>query len=74
MVEQAVSLDLVATLALVGAVILIAALLSGVVEQSGIPQVAIFLALGAALGPACGCSRSRSTPRRCAWSPRSRTP
>lgn len=32
--------------------ILIAALLSGLVERSGVPQVAIFLALGAALGPA----------------------
>jgi NhaP-type Na+/H+ or K+/H+ antiporter/rhodanese-related sulfurtransferase len=36
----------------VGVVVLIAALLSGLVERSGIPQVAIFLALGAALGPA----------------------
>jgi NhaP-type Na+/H+ or K+/H+ antiporter len=44
--------DLVAALAVVGAVIVIAALLSGVVDRSGIPQVAIFLALGAALGPA----------------------
>ncbi len=42
----------VAALALVGAVIAIAALLSGLVERSGIPQVAIFLALGAAIGPA----------------------
>jgi NhaP-type Na+/H+ or K+/H+ antiporter len=33
-------------------VIVIAALLSGLVERSGIPQVAVFLALGAALGPA----------------------
>jgi NhaP-type Na+/H+ or K+/H+ antiporter/rhodanese-related sulfurtransferase len=43
---------LVLALALVGAVILIAALLSGLVERSGVPQVGIFLALGAALGPA----------------------
>jgi NhaP-type Na+/H+ or K+/H+ antiporter len=43
---------LVPTLALVGAVIAIAALLSGVVDRTGVPQVAIFLALGAALGPA----------------------
>jgi len=43
---------LVFALALVGVVIVIAALLSGLVERSGIPQVAIFLALGAALGPA----------------------
>ncbi len=42
---------LVAALALVGAVIIIAALLSGLVERSGVPQVAIFLALGAVLGP-----------------------
>jgi NhaP-type Na+/H+ or K+/H+ antiporter len=40
------------TLALVGVVVLVAALLSGVVERTGLPQVAIFLALGAALGPA----------------------
>jgi len=39
------------TLALVGAVIVMAALLSGFIERSGVPQVAIFLALGAALGP-----------------------
>src|SRR5262245_40574210 len=44
--------ELANVLALVGVVILIAALLSGVVERSGVPQVAIFLALGAALGPA----------------------
>jgi NhaP-type Na+/H+ or K+/H+ antiporter len=44
--------ELANALALVGAVILIAALLSGLVERSGVPQVAIFLALGAALGPA----------------------
>jgi sodium/hydrogen antiporter len=42
---------LTATLALVGIVILIAALLSGLVERSRLPQVAVFLALGAALGP-----------------------
>ena len=43
--------SLVLALALIGAVIVIAALLSGLVERSGIPQVMIFLALGAALGP-----------------------
>lgn len=42
---------LTATLALVGIVIIVAALLSGIVERSGLPQVAIFLALGALLGP-----------------------
>ncbi|TMA34219.1 MAG: hypothetical protein E6J87_07705 [Deltaproteobacteria bacterium] len=44
--------EFASALALVGAVILIAALLSGLVERSGVPQVAIFLALGGALGPA----------------------
>jgi NhaP-type Na+/H+ or K+/H+ antiporter/rhodanese-related sulfurtransferase len=44
--------ELVSALALVGIVILVAALLSGLVERSGVPQVAIFLGLGAALGPA----------------------
>ncbi len=39
-------------LALVGLVILVSALLSGFIERSGVPQVAVFLALGAALGPA----------------------
>jgi sodium/hydrogen antiporter len=41
-----------ATLALIGIVILVASLLSGAVERSGVPQVAIFLLVGAALGPA----------------------
>jgi NhaP-type Na+/H+ or K+/H+ antiporter len=40
------------TLALIGAVIVISALLSGLVEKSGLPQVAVFLGLGAAIGPA----------------------
>jgi sodium/hydrogen antiporter len=42
---------LVSILALVGIVIIIAALLSGLIERSGFPQVAVFLGLGAALGP-----------------------
>jgi sodium/hydrogen antiporter len=42
----------VATLALFGLVILVSSLLSGAVERSGLPQVAIFLLLGALLGPA----------------------
>lgn len=42
---------LTTSLALVGAVIVVAALLSGVIERSGLPQVAVFLALGAMLGP-----------------------
>jgi sodium/hydrogen antiporter len=41
-----------ATLALIGIVILVASLLSGAVERTGIPQVAIFLLVGAVLGPA----------------------
>jgi sodium/hydrogen antiporter len=40
------------TLALIGAVIIVAALLSGFVERSGLPQVAVFLTLGAVIGPA----------------------
>src|SRR4029453_7889033 len=42
----------VVTLALVGLVIIIAALLSGLIDRSDLPQVAVFLALGAVLGPA----------------------
>lgn len=42
----------IASLALIGVVILISALLSGLIERTGFPQVAVFLALGAALGPA----------------------
>src|SRR5687768_1109065 len=40
-----------ATVAIIGIVILVASLLSGVVEKTGVPQVAIFLLLGATLGP-----------------------
>ncbi len=40
------------TVALAGIVIVVASLLSGAVERTGLPLVAIFLALGAALGPA----------------------
>jgi sodium/hydrogen antiporter len=40
-----------ATLALLGIVIMVSALLSGLIERSGMPQVAVFLAMGAALGP-----------------------
>jgi NhaP-type Na+/H+ or K+/H+ antiporter len=40
-----------ATVALIGIVILVASLLSGIVERTGVPQVAIFLLLGAVLGP-----------------------
>jgi sodium/hydrogen antiporter len=41
-----------ATLALIGIVIMVSGLLSGLIERSGLPQVAVFLAIGAALGPA----------------------
>ena len=41
-----------ATLALLGIVIMVSALLSGLIERSGMPQVVVFLAIGAALGPA----------------------
>ena len=41
-----------ATLALIGIVIMVSALLSGLIERSGMPQVAVFLALGVAIGPA----------------------
>jgi sodium/hydrogen antiporter len=43
---------LAAALALIGIVILVSSLLSGVIERTGIPQVAIFLLLGTVLGPA----------------------
>jgi NhaP-type Na+/H+ or K+/H+ antiporter len=43
---------LVATLAIAGIVIVVSALLSGLIERSGLPQVAVFLAIGAGLGPA----------------------
>jgi NhaP-type Na+/H+ or K+/H+ antiporter len=39
------------TIALVGIVIVVASLLSGALERSGIPLVGIFLVLGAVLGP-----------------------
>ena len=40
-----------ALLALIGIVIILSSLMSGAVERSGLPQVSIFLLLGAALGP-----------------------
>ncbi|MCM3874441.1 MAG: cation:proton antiporter [Pyrinomonadaceae bacterium] len=43
---------LVAALAIIGIVIIVSALLSGLIDRSGLPQVAVFLAIGAALGPA----------------------
>jgi NhaP-type Na+/H+ or K+/H+ antiporter len=44
--------ELASALALIGIVILVASLLSGIIERSGLPQVGIFLILGAVLGPA----------------------
>src|SRR3954470_24366989 len=44
--------NLPAALAVIGIVILVSSLLSGVIERTGVPQVAIFLLLGAVLGPA----------------------
>jgi len=44
--------SITAMLALIGAVIAVSALLSGFVERSNFPQVAVFLLLGAVLGPA----------------------
>ena len=42
----------VVAFAIIGIVIIVSALLSGFIERSGLPQVAVFLAIGAALGPA----------------------
>ena len=50
--EMFSSASFAATLALLGIVIMVSALLSGLIERSGMPQVAVFLAIGAALGPA----------------------
>ncbi|HYJ87683.1 MAG TPA: cation:proton antiporter [Pyrinomonadaceae bacterium] len=43
---------LITAVAIIGIVIVVSALLSGLIEKSGLPQVAVFLAIGAALGPA----------------------
>jgi NhaP-type Na+/H+ or K+/H+ antiporter len=43
---------LIAGLALIGIVIVVSALLSGLIDRTGLPQVAVFIAIGAALGPA----------------------
>lgn len=49
---QAITTEsLAAMLALIGVVIVVSALLSGFVERSNFPQVAVFLILGAVLGP-----------------------
>ena len=44
--------EMLAVMALVGIVVIVSALLSGAVEKIGLPHVAIFLGLGAVLGPA----------------------
>jgi NhaP-type Na+/H+ or K+/H+ antiporter len=46
------SSTLAPALALIGIVILVSSLLSGLIERTGLPQVAIVLLLGAVLGPA----------------------
>src|SRR5690242_10918332 len=43
--------SLVVGLAIIGIVIIVSALLSGLVDRSGLPQVAVFILIGAALGP-----------------------
>lgn len=43
--------SLIASLAIIGTVIIISALLSGVIDRTGVPQVAVFLTIGAVLGP-----------------------
>src|SRR6185503_6566976 len=43
--------QLIAGLALIGIVIIVSALLSGLVDRSGLPWVAVFIFIGAALGP-----------------------
>src|SRR5688572_2250186 len=39
------------TVALIGVVVIVAALMSGVIDKTGLPQVLLFLLLGAVLGP-----------------------
>ena len=38
-------------LALVGVIIIVASLLSGLVDRTGLPHVVVFISLGAVLGP-----------------------
>ncbi|HLM24022.1 MAG TPA: cation:proton antiporter [Pyrinomonadaceae bacterium] len=42
---------LVTGLAIIGIVIVVSALLSGLIDKTGLPQVAVFICIGAALGP-----------------------
>ena len=50
--EDMTGATLTSALGLVGRVIMVAALLSGAIERTGFPQVAVFLALGAVAGTA----------------------
>jgi NhaP-type Na+/H+ or K+/H+ antiporter len=43
--------SLITGLAIIGIVIVVSALLSGLIDKSGLPQVAVFIGIGAALGP-----------------------
>ena len=43
--------SLVTGLAIIGIVIVVSALLSGLIDKTGLPQVAVFICIGAALGP-----------------------
>ena len=43
--------SLVAGLAIIGIVIIVSALLSGLIDRSGLPQVAVFISIGIVLGP-----------------------
>jgi sodium/hydrogen antiporter len=43
--------SLAASLAIIGVVIIVSALLSGLIDRTGMPQVGVFLAMGAILGP-----------------------
>jgi NhaP-type Na+/H+ or K+/H+ antiporter len=44
--------SLITGLALIGIVIIVSALLSGFIDKTGLPHVAVFILIGAALGPA----------------------
>ena len=49
--DQISATAFVTALTIVGVVIIVSALLSGLIDRSGLPQVGVFLALGAVLGP-----------------------
>ena len=52
MLQKMVTDPLITGLALVGIVIVVSALLSGLIDKTGLPHVAVFICIGAALGPA----------------------